>query len=83
MIYNRAIKKLHADKSRTIVFEDSKAGIYSAYQAGVKKVIAIKPVKEAYKVEGMKEISTCISDYKNLPEEVKNFLNLSKNAKQQ
>ena len=83
MIYNRAIKKLHADKSRTIVFEDSKAGIYSAYQAGVKKVIAIKPVEEAYKEEGMKEISTCISDYKNLPEEVKNFLNLSKNTKQQ
>jgi integrase/recombinase XerC len=80
MIYQRALKQLEADPKKTVVFEDSKAGILSAYKAHVAQVVAIKPAEELEKVQNMKEVSCSICDYVNLPETVLGFLNLTKNV---
>ncbi len=77
MIYHRALEKLGADPKGTMVFEDSKAGILSAYRSHVAKVVALRSASEAIKVKNMKEVSCCIPDFVDVPEDIKNFLHIA------
>jgi HAD superfamily hydrolase (TIGR01509 family) len=66
-IYLKTINRLDIPASSTIVFEDAKSGIISAYRAKVKKVIAVlSDGSDVDTITNLKETSMIITDYFNL-----------------
>lgn len=66
-VYIKAIDILNIPASSSIVFEDTKSGILSAYRANVKKVISVSsPGSDLETIKDMKETSMIIPNYYNL-----------------
>jgi beta-phosphoglucomutase len=77
-IYINTVERLGIHKDRCVVFEDSKAGIRSAHDAGLKVVgVATEHTAEELLEEG---VSMVISDFTGLdPDDILHLLNESKN----
>ncbi len=66
-IYIKAIETLNVSHSNVVVFEDTKSGILSAYNAKVNKVFAINsPLSAVESVRNLNETHSVLPDFHNI-----------------